>query len=226
MTADTQLIPASDSEARDLTPKMEDMRRAIAECVRVDEAREIRDKAQALRIYFRQQKDVYNEINAVKIRIRAERRVGQLLAEMSERGERATRADGVNRGANRHLSQAATSAPTLSELGMTRSEAKRAMDLARVPERQFEAALSGPSPSSASVRRAGNAEPQAQAVDVRPAVHTWGTIRAFARDIEAGKFLDPAGWTKNRAIQKFQIQEIRAALPKIVDYLSRLATEE
>ena len=220
MTAGTQLIPASDSEARDLTPKMEDMRRAIAECVRVDEAREIRDKAQALRIYFRQQKDVYNEINAVKIRIRAERRVGQLLGEMSERGER----DQGKGGDRRSPSQAAT--VKLADLGITRSEAKRAMDLAKVPEGQFEAALSGPAPSSASVRRAGNAEPQAQAVDVRPAVHTWGTIRAFARDIEAGKFLDPAGWTKNRAIQKFQIQEIRAALPRIVDYLSRLATEE
>ena len=62
--------------------KYDAMCRAIAEAHAVDEVKDIRDKAQAIEIYSRQARNFDNEVRAIEIRIRAERRVGELLAEM------------------------------------------------------------------------------------------------------------------------------------------------
>jgi hypothetical protein len=52
--------------------------RAVAECVRVDEAKDIRDKAEAIRVYARQVKNPQLEADAWAIRKRAERQIGKL----------------------------------------------------------------------------------------------------------------------------------------------------
>ena len=78
--------------------------------------------------------DVENGMNASRIRVRAERRMGELLKQMQARGERSkgqnSRHPDVSRGATR----------TLSDLGIPRDRASRAMQLAEVPEEEFEAA--------------------------------------------------------------------------------------
>lgn len=56
---------------------------AIAECVRVDEAKDIRDKALALEAYYRQARNLDAEREAANVRLRAERRVGELLKELA-----------------------------------------------------------------------------------------------------------------------------------------------
>ena len=63
------------------------MRQAIVEAHRVDEVASIRDKALACEYYARLAKDPQNERLACDIRLRAERKAGQLLREM-ERAER------------------------------------------------------------------------------------------------------------------------------------------
>lgn len=88
--------------------RYDEARRARAAAHTVDEVREIRDQAEALRAYARQAGDVemFNWVSEIKLR--AERRAGEMLREMAARGERH---DGRNLG-----SHAAT--PELDDLGI------------------------------------------------------------------------------------------------------------
>jgi len=62
---------------------------AIDQCYQVDEVKDLRDKALALEEYARQACNIEAETKAAKIRIRAERKAGQLLAEIGrEKGSR------------------------------------------------------------------------------------------------------------------------------------------
>src|SRR5690242_11523246 len=55
--------------------------KALSEALAVDEVQDIRSKADAMRIYGMQAKNKALEIDAAEIRIRAERRLGELLNE-------------------------------------------------------------------------------------------------------------------------------------------------
>ena len=61
--------------------------RALADAVTLDEAKDIRDRGDALRVYARQAKNRQLETAAAEIRFRAERRIGELMAGRREAGE-------------------------------------------------------------------------------------------------------------------------------------------
>ncbi len=97
-------------------------------------------------MYSRQAKNTDAERRASEIRLRAERRAGQLLKEMA-------RADAPNpSGKNQHevasndVTQPDKSAyaTALESSGLSRQVANRYQALANVPEEDFEAALSNP----------------------------------------------------------------------------------
>lgn len=114
--------------------KYEAARSALAEAHRVDEVKDIRDKAEAMAAYARQAKD--NELiqYATEIKVRAERRCGELLA----RTERARPEDNLKRGPK---SNDATTGPTLAQMGLTKDESSRYQQLAAMPADHFETAV-------------------------------------------------------------------------------------
>jgi hypothetical protein len=111
------------------------MVRAIAKAEKVDEVKDIRDKAQALEAYARQARDNEALNRAVRIRIRAERRAGQLLAQMKGRDERA------KQGGDRKSNLTDSSLIVLDDLGISYYQASRWQKLAQIPEKVFEERL-------------------------------------------------------------------------------------
>lgn len=107
------------------------MCKAIAECYRADEAKELRDKARALEVYFKMARNKEAERQAGEIRIRAERRTGQILADMRSSGER-------RRGSKKPKE---SDPPTLKKLKITKDQSSQWQELARIPEKDFEATL-------------------------------------------------------------------------------------
>jgi hypothetical protein len=106
---------------------------ALAECKSVDEVKGWTDRAAATQAYARMAKDKRLEVDAAEIRIRAERRLGEMLAEQKASGNMAK--------GHKFAGGASTEPPaiTLAEAGIDKKLSSRAQKLAAVPEKEFEA---------------------------------------------------------------------------------------
>ncbi|MGD1108417.1 MAG: hypothetical protein ABR865_15350 [Terracidiphilus sp.] len=119
-------------------------KRALAAASRVDEAKKIRDRAEAVRVYAVQARDYDLQNRAATIRLLAERRAGQLLADMEKnpgtRGDGRPRKDGSKK---RRYSRDTAKPPTLEELNISKVQSSKWQRLARlVDDDTFEEALS------------------------------------------------------------------------------------
>ena len=111
---------------------------AIAECSRIDEVKNIKDRAEVMRAYAKQSKNFDTMNQASAIRLRAEYRMGEMLRDQRESGM-------MNKGAmgkpgNEHSlvqSHDATT-PTLKDVGISKSMSSRAQKLAEIPKEQFD----------------------------------------------------------------------------------------
>lgn len=92
--------------------------------------------------YARQAKDQELILWATDIKVRAERRAGEMLAQMAATGERASRGDGPKFFMDRAASSPKEQAPkTLPELGVSKRESHRWQQLASMSDEHFEAAV-------------------------------------------------------------------------------------
>jgi hypothetical protein len=117
-------------------------RKALAEAHAVDEVKDIRDKAAAMSAYARQAKDPDLISWATEIKIRAERKCGELLRDGAKNGDRAIKGNPPE--GNQHQRSDVAScdiAPTLSDIGISRDQSSRWQKLADMPEEHFETAV-------------------------------------------------------------------------------------
>src|SRR4051794_10269517 len=109
------------------------MCRAIADAHAVDEVKDIPDKALAIEVYARQAQNTDAEMWACQIRLRAERRAGQLLRDMKKL-----------KGGRLSARNPSTDTRGLAVLGISYDQSSKWQQFADVPEDDFEAGLAGP----------------------------------------------------------------------------------
>ena len=114
---------------------------AVAAATTVDEVREITAHADAVRAYAKQAKNRQMEVQAAEIRIRAERRLGELMAGQGETIGKAPGAKGIGTSAGYNQTRTLDAPPTLAEAGIDKNLAHRARTYAAVPEDKFEKLL-------------------------------------------------------------------------------------
>jgi site-specific DNA-methyltransferase (adenine-specific) len=129
--------PANGLLARNSTPAripqelvwLEQARELLSQCASVDKVKQIRDRAEAIRLYQKQQTDSQRAQNAAAVvKIRAERRLGELLEEPTRR----------KRGRPPKKPSTLKELPRLSDLGISETMSHRCQAIAAIPEKEFE----------------------------------------------------------------------------------------
>jgi N6-adenosine-specific RNA methylase IME4 len=112
---------------------------ALAAARETDQAKDIRDKAEALRHYARQAKNRELEVDAAEIRLRAERRIGELIRDQKATVGLATGGQPYQKATGSEKNP--VEKPTLADAGIDKRLADRARKLAVVPEKTFESRI-------------------------------------------------------------------------------------
>ena len=116
---------------------------ALAKATTVAEVKDLRDKAEAMRAYARNVNAGLEAQNrCAEWKIRCERKGGQMLIDMAERGERHPGGKSIEL---RDASQ-------LADLGIAKTQSHRWQLLARMDENEFEAAVDSLRRQEAEVR--------------------------------------------------------------------------
>lgn len=150
---------------------------AIAAAYAVDEVKDIRDKARAIEVYARQAKNTEAERQACEIRLRAERRAGQLLAETQKRNG----ARGNPGGQGARIVESHDVTPQLADLGISRKQSSDWQRLAAIPSDLFEQELARGRPTTNGII-AACAQPEPKDKVGPAALQLWGRLREFERD--------------------------------------------
>lgn len=186
---------------------------AIAECHSVDEVADLHDKALALEVYAKQAMNVEAERKATEVRLRAERRAGELMSAL-QRSQGARSDLTLSHGGTKF--SPSEYAETLDRTGIPRQTAHRWQQLASVPAEQFERHLKDPvvKPTTTGILKAANGAPRMD----DGALWVWGRLRDFERDGHLNR--EPAevfgGMTETMQA------DVRRVLPSLLDWLSEL----
>jgi hypothetical protein len=114
-------------------------RRALAEAVRVDDVKTIHDQAMALKACAKIAKDKQMELDAAELRLRAERRLGEIMAEKATKVGKAKPPSGKGqRKTDRRVATQPDGPATLAEAGIDKNLAHRARSSAKLCEKIFD----------------------------------------------------------------------------------------
>jgi hypothetical protein len=142
--------------------RYEQARHALAEAHRVDEVKDIRDKAEAMAAYARQAKDQDLILWATEIKVRAERKAGEMLSGMEK--SKGSKFNGRAPDGSVRRSHDGTAA-TLADIGVSKVQSSRWQQLASMTPEHFEAAVATAKDTAGQVttafmlREAGRARP-------------------------------------------------------------------
>lgn len=111
---------------------LSEVTRQLAVCRDIDEVLNIRDRAEALRQYAKKVGMTHENQNALaEIKVRTERRAGELLAEMEK-----------HEGGRPNKTGCKVQQVSLQEMGIERTQSHRWQRIASIPEKKFESQLS------------------------------------------------------------------------------------
>jgi hypothetical protein len=131
-----QIVPFDNSNPDSLL-QLDRLRQEIEAAQSIPDVKDLRDKAEAIRHYLQQADQSLAVLNAVaELKIRAERRAGQLLLDMGKNqgGKPIANASHDARG----YDSAENNAQTLADLGITYSQSSRWQQIAALPDPTFE----------------------------------------------------------------------------------------
>lgn len=111
--------------------------RALAELKTIDEVKEVLDQTDAVRCYAHKAKNRTLEIDATEIRVKAERKLGELLTEQKDTVGLATGGDAMKA----RFPNGTEVRPTLAEMGIDKKLSSRVQKIAALPEGEFVTAL-------------------------------------------------------------------------------------
>jgi hypothetical protein len=191
------------------------MCRAIDAAYRVDEVKDIRDKAVALEHYSKQAHNTEAERRACEIRLRAERKAGVLLRKMPK-------AKGGGDQRSDHRSREASGGPNpLKTNGISHKQSANWQKLAAIPEPEFEQLLTDPTamPTTSGIIRA-TAEPRVRPV-APEALWLWGRLKDFARDDREGLLhRDPRDVLET--LPPDMLDDVHRLAPRVAAWLRRI----
>jgi hypothetical protein len=201
--------------------------RALAECKSVDEAKEWADKAAAMQAYGRMAKDKTLEVDAAEIRIRAERRLGEMIAATKADGglSRGAAGAGINQHTPNEVRSLPTTAPKLSDAGISKDLSSRAQKLAAVPEAEFEAELAAKRERdrqegtrvSARLQAAGERAQKAEKINETPEAPEDYTDLDAARDQISELQIEVTRLSDRLAVESYEASEDeKTAVSKII----------
>lgn len=179
------------------------MCRAIAEAYTVDEVKEIRDKTIAIEQYAKLAKNYEAERQACEIRLRAERRMGQLLREMEKLKGRPEKASRDVR---------------LSDLGVSYNQASKWQKLAKIDDADFDAAVVKPKATTAGIIAAHTKPKHPIDCISKDALWVHGTLKDFRRNEILS--LDPA--TICETMLPHMRDDMRELVPLVIAWLERI----
>ena len=195
--------------------KYDAMVRAIAVAYKVDEVKAIRDQAAALAVYAKLAKDVENERRCCEIRIRAERKGGQITKKMTK--SKGGRPSKKTRGESPRVSKA----KQLKDAGISTDEVKQWEKLANATDEQFEAALDQAEiPTTANIIKATETPKEKPVAD--EALWLWGRLKDFQRDGLLDR--DPAEVLAT--MTESMLNDVHTLAPKVSAWLKKIGATD